>query len=67
MAKKAYTFEEALERLDVITKELNRSDVPLDKAMELFKEGLELSKQCEKQLKTFENEVNQLVESTEQS
>lgn len=67
MPKKAYTFEEALERLDVITKELNRSDVPLDKAMELFKEGLELSKQCEKQLKTFENEVNQLVESADQA
>ncbi len=41
------TFEKALEKLEGITKALSEGDLPLDKAMKLYKEGLSLCSHCE--------------------
>lgn len=62
MEEKKYPFNEAMDRLDQITKELNQPNLPLEKAMELFKEGLDLSKRCQEQLDHFEKEMNKLLE-----
>jgi exodeoxyribonuclease VII small subunit len=61
MSEKKATFNEMMERLDEITRQLNQPNLPLEKAMELFKEGLSLSKACEKALSQFENEMNELI------
>lgn len=44
------TFEENLERLGKIVSELEKGDIPLDKAVELYGEGVKLSAMCRKQL-----------------
>lgn len=65
MASKKLTFKESMSRLDEIVKTLNNNDLELEEAMDLFEEGLKLSKQCEKQLKAFENKMDQLMEVKE--
>ena len=60
MAAKQLKFQEAMSRLDEIVALLNKLE--LEEAMSLFKEGLKLSTQCEKQLKKFETKMDQLVE-----
>lgn len=58
---KKLTFQEAMKRLDEIVNQLNSSQLELEEAMKLFEEGLKLSKQCEEQLKSFENKMNELI------
>lgn len=60
MAEK-YTFRQAMQRLDEIVTQLNSNTLELEEAMKLFEEGLKLSKQCENQLKKFENKMNTLL------
>lgn len=62
MSETKLTFAQAMERLDVITKELNQNTISLEKAMDLFKEGLKLTKECQEQLQKFEHEMQQLIE-----
>ena len=60
MAEKKMKFQDAMNRLDEIVALLNNSSLELEEAMKYFEEGLALSKQCEKQLKEFENKMDQL-------
>ncbi len=60
MAEKT-TFRQAMERLDEIVTKLNSTTLELEEAMKLFEEGLKLSRQCETQLKRFENKMNALM------
>ena len=62
MAAKQLKFQEAMKRLDEIVALLNNNELELEEAMSLFKEGLKLSTQCEKQLKKFETKMDQLME-----
>ena len=62
MAEKQLKFQEAMKRLDAIVNQLNDQDLELETAMDLFEEGLMLSKQCSRQLEAFETKVNQLME-----
>lgn len=62
MAAKQLKFQEAMSRLDEIVALLNNNELELEEAMSLFEEGLKLSTQCEKQLKKFEEKMDQLVE-----
>ena len=41
-------FEESLQRLEKIVTELEKGDVSLDRALELFDEGMKLSSSCRK-------------------
>ncbi|WP_296240205.1 exodeoxyribonuclease VII small subunit [uncultured Faecalicoccus sp.] len=67
MAEKQLKFQEAMKRLDEIVNQLNDQDLELETAMDLFEEGLKLSKQCSKQLEAFETKVNQLMEVQEET
>ena len=44
--KKEPTFEKALERLDEIVALLESADAPLDKALSIFEEGVNLVNIC---------------------
>ena len=44
------TFEENMKKLGSITAELEKGDIPLEKAVELYGEGVKLSAECKKQL-----------------
>jgi exodeoxyribonuclease VII small subunit len=50
-------FETGLARLQRIVDELERGDLPLERGVELFKQGLTLAKRCREQLATAKNEV----------
>lgn len=59
------TFEEKMGRLDRIVKELESDEVPLEKSLELYKQGVELSRECEKILKDAELKVETLNKGTD--
>lgn len=44
------TFEENLTRLNDIVGQLENDKLPLEKALELYKEGIDLSVDCKKSL-----------------
>ena len=54
-------FEECLERLEKIVQELEKGEVPLEKSLTLFEEGMELSASCRKQLEDAEGKVEILL------
>ena len=54
-------FEEAMERLNKVVSMLEKNEVPLDEAIVLFEEGLELVKFCDQKLKSFETKVEELM------
>ena len=55
-------FEEALSRLEEIVKGLEKGDLPLDKAMASFEEGVALSKVCMKFLEDADRKVEVLLQ-----
>lgn len=56
-----FNFEAAMTRLNAIAQELENENLPLETAIQLFEEGLELSKKCQTQLDAYENTVKELV------
>jgi exodeoxyribonuclease VII small subunit len=54
-------FERNLARLDAIVQELDDTDLPLDKALVLYEEGMKLSECCHKQLEEAEGRVEILT------
>jgi len=57
MAKKQETFEDSLARLSAIVEELEAGEVPLERGVALFKEGVALAAACRKRLEQARNEV----------
>jgi exodeoxyribonuclease VII small subunit len=58
-------FEAGLEELERIVKEMESGDLPLERALELFEKGMELSSTCRKQLEEAETRVEILVRKGE--
>ena len=54
------SFESAIKRLEAIVSALEGGDVPLDQAITLYEEGLELSKVCSERLKETELRLKKL-------
>ncbi|MCZ2073684.1 MAG: exodeoxyribonuclease VII small subunit [Bryobacterales bacterium] len=57
----ALSFEAGLEQLEAVVKELEGGDLPLDRALELFEQGMRLSQTCRKQLEEAETRVEILT------
>jgi exodeoxyribonuclease VII small subunit len=60
------SFEAGLEELEKIVKEMERGDLPLERALELFERGTQLSETCRKQLQEAETRVEMLVRRGQQ-
>jgi exodeoxyribonuclease VII small subunit len=54
-------FEECLQRLEKIVAELEKGDIPLEKSLALFEEGMQLSNACRKELEDAEGKVEILL------
>jgi exodeoxyribonuclease VII small subunit len=54
-------FEDCLQRLEKIVQELEKGDVPLEKSLTLFEEGMNLSSACRKELEQAEGKVEILL------
>ena len=55
------SFEQSLARLEEIVRKLESANLPLDEAMKLFEEGMQLSRDCQKQLEQAEARVEILL------
>lgn len=51
-------FEKALQRLEVITQQLESGELSLDDSLKMFEEGIKLSGFCEKKLTDVEQKMN---------
>lgn len=56
------TFEQAMVRLEAIVNRLESGDVPLETAIELYQEGMRLSRLCARKLEEVERRIEMLVE-----
>ena len=57
-------FETALKRLEEIVKKLENGELPLDSALELFEEGIKLSRFCHTKLDQAERRVEILLKNS---
>jgi exodeoxyribonuclease VII small subunit len=55
------TFETGLQQLEAIVKEMEGGDLPLERALELFEKGMQLSEACRKQLEEAETRIEILT------
>mgnify|MGYP001502156297 CR=1 FL=1 len=54
-------FEKALERLKVIVSNLEKGDLALEESLQLFEEGVNLSRYCSERLGDAERRIEVLV------
>lgn len=54
-------FEGAMERLEEIVRELEHGDVPLEKAIDLFQQGMKLSQLCGSKLEQVERKIEMIT------
>jgi exodeoxyribonuclease VII small subunit len=55
------SFEASLEALERIVQELEQGDLPLEKSLELFEQGIGLSRQCQDRLNQAERRIEVLL------
>lgn len=60
------TFEEAMKHLEDSLKVLSQGDIPLEKAVEQYKIGLDMASLCQKMLSEAESEIKVLQNGVEQ-
>jgi exodeoxyribonuclease VII small subunit len=55
------TFEEATTRLAAIVEELERGDLPLERSLALFEEGVKLARAAQARIENAERRVEELL------
>jgi exodeoxyribonuclease VII small subunit len=55
------TFESSLEELERIVRELEQGELPLERSLELFEQGVKLSRECQDRLNQAERRIEILV------
>ena len=55
------TFEASLEALEKIVRQLESGDLPLEKSLELFEQGIRLSRECQERLSQAERRIEILL------
>jgi exodeoxyribonuclease VII small subunit len=55
------SFEESARRLAAIVDELERGDLPLERSLELFEEGVKLARSAQERLDRAERKVEELL------
>ena len=61
MNNNSQNFESSLEELERIVRELERGDLPLEKSLELFEQGVKLSRSCQERLNEAERRIEILT------
>ena len=62
-AKKTVNLEKSLTDLENLVEELEYGDLPLEKAMKKFEDGIKLTRACQTALKEAEQKVEILLQS----
>ena len=55
------SFENSLDELEKVVREIESGDLPLERSIELFEKGMALSEACRKQLQDAETRVEMLI------
>lgn len=55
------TFEQAMNRLEEIVSALENNQISLEKSVELFQKGIQLTKLCNDKLEGIENKVAKIL------
>ena len=58
-------FEAALKELEQIVEQLEAGDLPLEQSLELFEQGVRLSRDCQKRLDEAERKVEILLRGSD--
>ena len=61
MARKANDFEKAFQQLESIVKRLESEELPLDESLQLFEQGIALSRQCNQKLEEVEKKIELIL------
>jgi len=59
------SFEQALEELETLVKELENGEIELNQAVKKYNEGMKLSKHCHDLLKDAENVIVKMMKDDE--
>ena len=60
-------FEESMKDLELIVEKLEKGEQNLEKSLQLFEEGVEISKKLNDQLKNAEKKVSKLMNISKES
>ena len=60
-------FESSLKKLEEIVAELESGDLPLEKSIKAFEEGIKLTRHCQNLLSKAELKIQKLVETNDGS
>jgi exodeoxyribonuclease VII small subunit len=55
------SFEEAMEKLEAIVSKLEEGEVPLEKAINYYQEGMKLSKICSDKLENAQEKMTKIM------
>ena len=55
-------FEKAMKRLEQIVEELEKGELDIDKSLEIFEEGIKMSRVCSKKLNEAEAKIEKLTQ-----
>lgn len=55
------SFEDAMKQLEDVVNRLEEGDVPLEEAINMFHEGMKLSKYCHERLKNVEKQMAEVL------
>jgi exodeoxyribonuclease VII small subunit len=58
---KPNSFEASLEELERIVRELEQGELPLERSLELFEQGVKLSRECQDRLNQAERRIEILM------
>ena len=54
-------FEKAIQRLEKIVDDLEKGELDIDKSLEIFEEGIKMSRVCSKKLNEAESKIEKLT------
>ncbi len=61
--KRSGEFESSMKRLEEIVGKLDSGEVDLDESVDLFKQGIALSRRCEELLKVAQDQIDEALSS----
>ena len=61
--KQKQTYEESIDKLENIVKQLESGDLPLEEALKLFSEGAEITAFCAKVLEDAEQKIRSVSDT----
>ncbi|WP_163652812.1 exodeoxyribonuclease VII small subunit [Listeria sp. PSOL-1] len=66
MATKKQTFEEAMKELEKIVSALESGSATLEESLDMYQEGVKLTKVCQEKLKDAEDKLAKVVDEADE-